>query len=71
MDKLLKDALIVETVLKKQIKEQGDQITDLEKAIAIWCREHAPSNITFGNDDEAIKWFTAYTNAMDMAGNQE
>ena len=61
----LRDALIVETELKASIKRLDNRNSELEKAIAIWCRENA-GDIDFANDAEAITWFIHYTNALDL-----
>ena len=63
---LLIDALTVETTLKKQIKTLKYSNDELRKAIAIWVRENGDWSMEFEDDDEAIKWFIAYTNALDL-----
>ena len=58
MEKLLKDALEVETVLKKQIKTLTDRNTALERAIAIYLRDPVQyCDLDFDTDEEAVRWF--------------
>lgn len=67
MDKLLKDALTVETTLKDQIAVLTERLGEMDRAVAIWSREHAGPKVNFANDREAICWFLVMADIYENA----